>query len=71
MVGTFAKVDKEGRGLIPAKIREELNTKNIVEIEVQGKNIILKPVEDPSDSLEKLLLKTPRILKKKSEPCEE
>lgn len=70
-MGTFDKVDKEGRGLIPAKIREKLNTKNIVEIEVQGKNIILKPVENPSDSLEKLLLKTPRILKKKSEPCEE
>jgi len=63
-VETLAKVDKKGRVLIPARIREELNIKNIVEIEVQGKKIILKPVEDPLDSLEKLVIKGTKDVEK-------
>jgi AbrB family looped-hinge helix DNA binding protein len=63
-VETLAKVDKKGRVLIPSKIREELNIKNIVEIEVQGKKIILKPVEDPLDSLEKIVVKGTKDVEK-------
>ncbi|MEM2959676.1 MAG: AbrB/MazE/SpoVT family DNA-binding domain-containing protein [Candidatus Freyarchaeota archaeon] len=61
---TFARVDKKGRVLIPSKIREELNIKNIVEIEVQGRKIILKPVEDPLDSLEKVVVKGTKDVEK-------
>lgn len=64
MVETFARVDKKGRVLIPSKIREELNIKNIVEIEVQGRKIILKPVEDPLDSLEKVVVKGTKDVEK-------
>ncbi|MBS7251514.1 MAG: AbrB/MazE/SpoVT family DNA-binding domain-containing protein [Candidatus Freyarchaeota archaeon] len=64
MAETFAKVDKKGRVLIPSKIREELNIKNIVEIEVQGRKIILKPVEDPLDSLEKVVVKGTKDVEK-------
>jgi AbrB family looped-hinge helix DNA binding protein len=62
--GTLVKVDKRGRVVIPARIREELNIKNIVEIEVQGRKIILKPVEDPLDSLGKLVIKGTKDVEK-------
>ena len=64
MEGTLVKVDKRGRVVIPARIREELNIKNIVEIEVQGRKIILKPVEDPLDSLGKLVIKGTKDVEK-------
>lgn len=64
MTGDLVKVDKKGRIFIPTKIRKELNIKNIVEIEVQGRKIILKPVEDPLDSLEKMVVKGTKDVEK-------
>ncbi|MGQ9723379.1 MAG: AbrB/MazE/SpoVT family DNA-binding domain-containing protein [Candidatus Jordarchaeum sp.] len=64
MTAELAKVDKKGRILLPARIRRELNIKNIVEIEVQGKKIIIKPVEDPLNSLEKLVVKGTKDVEK-------
>ncbi len=60
----LVKVDKKGRILIPTRIRKELNIKNIVEIEVQGKKIIIKPVEDPLNSLEKIVVKGTKDVEK-------
>jgi len=51
------KVDQKGRVIIPSNIRRHLNIKNIVKISVEGEEIILKPVEDPLRSLEKLIIK--------------
>lgn len=64
LTGDLVKVDKKGRIFIPTKIRKELNIKNIVEIEVQGRKIILKPVEDPLDSLEKMVVKGTKDVEK-------
>jgi len=51
------KVDRKGRMVIPSNIRRQFNIKNIVKIIVKGEEIILKPVEDPLKSLEKLIIK--------------
>lgn len=51
------KVDAKGRVVIPSKIRRELGIRNIVKISVEGREITLKPVEDPIRSLGKLVLK--------------
>lgn len=51
------KVDRKGRMVIPSNIRRRFNIKNIVKIIVKGEEIILKPVEDPLKSLEKLIIK--------------
>ncbi len=64
MTGELVKVDKKGRILIPTKIRKEVNIKNIVEIEVQGNKIILKPVDDPLNSVEKMVVKGTKDVEK-------
>jgi len=51
------KVDRRGRIVIPSNIRRRFNIRNIVKIVVKGEEIILKPVEDPLESLKKLVLK--------------
>jgi len=51
------KVDGKGRVVIPSNMRRELNIRNIVKIGVKGGEIILKPIEDPLKSLEKLVVK--------------
>jgi len=51
------KVDRKGRMVIPSNIRRRFNIKNIVKIIVKEEEIILKPVEDPLKSLEKLIIK--------------
>lgn len=53
----IVKVDAKGRVVIPSKIRRELGIRNIVKISVEGREITLKPVEDPIRSLGKLVLK--------------
>jgi len=51
------KVDRRGRIVIPSNIRRRFNIRNIVKIVVKGEEIVLKPVEDPLESLKKLVLK--------------
>ena len=51
------KVDRRGRIVIPLNIRRRFNIRNIVKIVVKGEEIVLKPVEDPLESLKKLVLK--------------
>ncbi|MEM5868100.1 MAG: AbrB/MazE/SpoVT family DNA-binding domain-containing protein [Candidatus Aenigmatarchaeota archaeon] len=58
------RVDEKGRVLIPSNIRKQLNIKNIVEISVKEGEVVLKPVEDPLKSLEKLVVKGTRDVEK-------
>ncbi|RLG96781.1 AbrB/MazE/SpoVT family DNA-binding domain-containing protein [Candidatus Bathyarchaeota archaeon] len=51
------KVDRRGRIVIPSNIRRRFNIRNIVKIVVKDEEIVLKPVEDPLESLKKLVLK--------------
>ncbi len=53
----FVKVDSKGRILIPQRIRRKLNIKNLVGIKVQGKKLIIEPIEDPLDSLERVVVR--------------
>ena len=53
----FVKVDNKGRILIPQRIRRKLNIKNLVGIKVQGKKLIIEPIEDPLDSLERVVVR--------------
>ncbi len=51
------KVDKKGRILIPSEIRKQLNIKSIVKITLGEGEMILRPIEDPLERIEKLVLK--------------
>nr|MDO8077272.1 AbrB/MazE/SpoVT family DNA-binding domain-containing protein [Candidatus Freyarchaeota archaeon] len=57
MSDVFVKVDSKGRILIPQRIRRKLNIKNLVGIKVQGKKLIIEPIEDPLDSLERVVVR--------------
>ncbi|MEM1588419.1 MAG: AbrB/MazE/SpoVT family DNA-binding domain-containing protein [Candidatus Bathyarchaeia archaeon] len=64
MAKIILRVDEKGRVLIPSNIRKQLNIKNIVEISVKEGEVVLKPVEDPLKSLEKLVVKGTRDVEK-------
>ncbi len=51
-----AKITKKGQITIPAKMREKLGT-NIVQIEMEGEKIVIKPVKKPGGILQKYAIK--------------
>lgn len=47
LIGSIVKMDKLGRITIPASIRRKLDT-NLFILELEGDNIILKPIQQTS-----------------------
>lgn len=52
----IVKITKKGQITIPAKFREKLAT-NIVQIEMEGEKIVIKPIRKPGGMLEKYAFK--------------
>lgn len=51
-MGSTATITSKGQVTLPLKVRKVLNT-NIVEIEIEGENIILRPVKSVAGALRK------------------
>lgn len=54
---TLAKVDDKGRLVLPLKVRRELKIRNVVRIDMERGKLILTPVEDPLESLVKIVVR--------------
>ncbi|MCP8308652.1 MAG: AbrB/MazE/SpoVT family DNA-binding domain-containing protein [archaeon] len=61
---TLVKVDKRGRAVLPLKVRRELKIRNIVKIRVEEGKVILTPVEDPLETLGKIVVKGTKDVEK-------
>ncbi len=61
---TLAKVDDKGRLVLPLKVRRELKIRNMVEIRVEKGKVILTPVEDPLESLRKIVVRGTKDVEK-------
>jgi len=46
----IAKITKKGQVTIPQKIREKLNS-NIIEFDIVGNNVVIRPVKNVAGSL--------------------
>lgn len=51
------KVDEKGRILIPRALREKLGIGRLVRARVEEGRIVIEPVEDPLEPLEKAVVK--------------
>jgi len=56
-VELLLKVDEEGRMLIPKALRERLGLGRVVRARVEGGRMVLEPVRDPIELLEKAVVK--------------
>jgi AbrB family looped-hinge helix DNA binding protein len=57
MVELLLKVDEKGRILIPRALREKLGIGRLVRARVEEGRIVIEPVEDPLELLEKAVVK--------------
>jgi AbrB family looped-hinge helix DNA binding protein len=57
IVELLLKVDKKGRMLIPKALRERLGLRSVVRAKVEEGRIVLEPVRDPIELLEKAVVK--------------
>ena len=57
MVELLLRVDEKGRILIPRSLREQLGIRRLVKARVEGKRIVVEPVEDPVTLLERAVVK--------------
>jgi len=71
---TNLKVDSKGRIALPAKIRRELRIGKYVKVKVEENRVILTPVDNPLNAIQKLVVKGTknvehevRLLRKKAE----
>ena len=74
MSETNLKVDSKGRIALPAKIRRELRIGKYVKVKVEENRVILTPVDNPLNAIQKLVVKGTknvehevRLLRKKAE----
>jgi len=51
------KVDERGRVVIPSEVRRRVGIKRAVRLHVEGRRIILEPVEEPLEELSRLVKK--------------
>jgi AbrB family looped-hinge helix DNA binding protein len=56
-VELLLKVDEEGRMLIPKALRERLGLGRVVRVRVEEGRMVLEPVRDPIELLEKAVVK--------------
>jgi len=56
-VELLLKVDEKGRILIPRALREKLGIGRLVRARVEEGRIVIEPVEDPLELLEKAVVK--------------
>jgi len=49
----IVKIDKKGRIVIPKSFRESIDLKKVAKIRLEGKKLIIEPVEDPLEGLKK------------------
>ena len=49
------RVDDRGRIVIPSEVRRALNIGRAVRLRVEGKALILEPIQDPLEELSKLV----------------
>jgi len=56
-VELLLKVDEKGRILIPRALREKLGIGRLVRARVEEGRIVIEPVEDPLEPLEKAVVK--------------
>ncbi|MGQ9469822.1 MAG: AbrB/MazE/SpoVT family DNA-binding domain-containing protein [Nitrososphaerales archaeon] len=61
---TLARVDEKGRLVLPLKVRRELKIRNMVKISVEKGRAILTPVEDPLETLGKIVVKGTKDVEK-------
>jgi AbrB family looped-hinge helix DNA binding protein len=57
MVELLLKVDEKGRVLIPRALREKLGIGRLVRARVEEGRIVIEPVRDPLELLEKAFVK--------------
>jgi AbrB family looped-hinge helix DNA binding protein len=57
MVEMLLRVDEKGRILIPRALREKLGIGRLVRARVEEGRIVIEPVEDPLELLEKAVVK--------------
>uniref|UniRef100_A0A7J3X4Y9 AbrB/MazE/SpoVT family DNA-binding domain-containing protein n=1 Tax=Thermofilum pendens TaxID=2269 RepID=A0A7J3X4Y9_THEPE len=50
------KVDSKGRVLIPRALREQLGIRKLVKARVEGGRVVLEPVGDPVELLERVVV---------------
>uniref|UniRef100_A0A7C1TAC3 AbrB/MazE/SpoVT family DNA-binding domain-containing protein n=1 Tax=Thermofilum pendens TaxID=2269 RepID=A0A7C1TAC3_THEPE len=50
------KVDSKGRVLIPRALREQLGIRKLVKARVEGGRVVLEPVGDPVELLERAVV---------------
>jgi len=51
------KIDDKGRILIPVHIRREIGLKRVVKVRVEGRKLVIEPIEDPIEILTETVLK--------------
>ncbi len=51
------RIDNRGRIIIPSEIRKMLGLQKAVKLRVEGKKIVIEPLEDPFEELSKLVEK--------------
>jgi len=55
-VELLLKVDSKGRVLIPRALREQLGIRKLVKARVEGGRVVLEPVGDPVELLERVVV---------------
>jgi len=55
-VELLLKVDSKGRVLIPRALREQLGIRKLVKARVEGGRVVLEPVGDPVELLERAVV---------------
>lgn len=51
------RIDGKGRITIPSDVRRAIGVGRFVELSIEGRRIVLKPIEDPLEELSKLVVK--------------